>query len=59
MTIINHATNAAIDRNAHNNDRADWRAARHGTVISPHAPTTKAGAAQLTLYSTGGGSEPT
>jgi len=45
-----HATIAATGRNAHTNGRANCRASRHGTVISPHAATTTAGPAQLTQY---------
>ena len=41
-----HATNATTGTNAHTNGRANWRAARQGTVISPHATTTTAGAAE-------------
>ncbi|MFC0454036.1 hypothetical protein [Rhodococcus jostii] len=51
---MNHATNAAIGTNAHTNDNANYRAARHGTVINPHTTT---GPAQLTQYPTGGGSD--
>ncbi|NDV09426.1 hypothetical protein GXW84_34040 [Rhodococcus sp. IEGM 248] len=58
IPIMNHATIAAIGRNAHTNGRANCRACRHGTVINPHATTTTAGPAQLTQYEAGGGSDP-
>ncbi|WP_155773074.1 hypothetical protein [Rhodococcus opacus] len=56
---MNHATIAAIGRNAHTNGTANCRAGRHGTVINPHVTTTTAGPAQLTQYEAGdGGSGP-
>lgn len=52
---MNHAT---IGTNAHTNGSANWRPARQGTVITPHATTTTAGPAQLTQYEAGSGSDP-
>nr|WP_043944097.1 hypothetical protein [Rhodococcus opacus]UDH01513.1 hypothetical protein K2Z90_008048 [Rhodococcus opacus PD630] len=40
---MNHATNAAIGRNAHTKGRANRRAGRHGTVITPHATNAAIG----------------
>ncbi|MGW4340789.1 hypothetical protein ACWEK5_49755 [Rhodococcus koreensis] len=59
IPIMNHATIAAIGRNAHTNGTANCRAGRHGTDINPHAATTTtAGPAQLTQYEADGGSGP-
>ena len=58
IPIMNHATIAAIGTNAPTNGRANCRAGRPGTVITPHATTTTAGPAQLTRYEAGGGSDP-
>ncbi|WP_179443356.1 hypothetical protein [Rhodococcus sp. ACPA1] len=58
IPIMNHATIAAIGRNAPTNGRAHCRAGRHGTDTNPNTTTTTAGPAQLTQYEAGGGSDP-